>query len=148
MTAPESGPTSPPATRFLDREIPTWLGLCLIGGVFLLVVYAIMPNPAIERSKIGAASGDIGAFNSALALYSVDITAKQFPMTLRQLLDDNAVGWAGPYMATIGPDPWGNEYLYTGGAASYTILSIHDDEKNKSETIRYVLNDGILSTLP
>lgn len=138
--------------------MPGWIvGLIVVicVGVIALPVCGIMAAvaipkllSAIEKSKIGAASGDLGAFNSALALYQVDIMAKRFPTTMNQLLTDNAAGWSGPYMATISPDPWNNAYTYTTGASNYTIMSVHTSEYNRSETIRYILGDGILSTLP
>lgn len=117
----------------------------VVGLIFAL---PIIFSGGLERSGVGAASGDIGAFNSALALYQVDLKAKTFPTTMGQLLSDNAPGWSGPYLATISADPWGNTYTYTGGASNYTILSIHHSDYHKSETVRYILGEGILSTLP
>lgn len=42
----------------------------------------------------------------------------------------------------------GGTLTYTGGASNYTILSIHQSDYHKSETVRYILGEGILSTLP
>ncbi len=102
-----------------------------------------------EKSKPGATMGDISAMNSALALYQVDVECKQFPATtLMQLYSDNAAGWAGPYMATITPDPWGNAYTYTSDGTNYTLQSVHDSDYNKSETIRYIAAGGKMESLP
>ena len=92
--------------------------------------------------------GDIGALNSALQLYQTDVKAKRYPSTIVQLVSDSTAGWDGPYMATITPDPWNNQYIYTTNGISYTIQSIHDSENDKSETIRYCLGTGVMETIP
>ena len=104
---------------------------------------------AIEKSKVGAASGNIGAFNEALSLYQVDANPKVVPATsLNQLISDNISGWHGPYMATITADAWGNSYVYSSSGSNYTIQSLHDSDYNKAETIRYCTNTGVIESLP
>ena len=108
------------------------------------------PGRAQEIRCLNDASADIGAFNSALALYQVDLPSQRFPgTTLMQLYSDNATGWAGPYMATITNDPWGNHYTYTSSGSDYTIQSVHNSESlHDRETIRYVYNSGVVEMCP
>jgi len=109
-----------------------------------LSVYA-----TLERLKIGAATGTIGAFNSALKLYREDVTSGQLPEHLVQVVDDDVDGWGGPYMATITHDPWGNDYIYRANGTDYTLMSIHDQFYfDNSETIRYNLSNGEITYLP
>ena len=124
-------------------------GLAVGGMVLCFVVAVSNPVGAGEKSGVGAAAGDIGAYNSALALYQADVQCKQYPTaTLRQLVSDNEAGWAGPYIATITTDPWKNQYTYTSDGTDYTIQSIHDSAHDKSETIRYCFSTGVMESLP
>src|SRR3989339_382006 len=94
-----------------------WLGMLTI----LPIHSALTMRPhSIGQSKTGAAMGDIGALNSALQLYQTDVKAKRYPSTIVQLVSDSTAGWDGPYMATITPDPWNNQYIYTTNGISYT----------------------------
>ncbi len=132
-----------------EKEVALRFALVLV----VLVLEFFGPHLAkfdlYKPSKCGAAAGDIGAMNSALALYQVDVECKQFPATtLIQLYSDNAAGWSGPYMATITADPWDNAYVYTSDGTNYTIQSVHDSDYNKSETIRYVANVGAMESIP
>lgn len=117
----------------------------LVAAVVILAVVAPAPaSSTSEKSTIGSASGDIGAFNSALALYQVDTDS--FPTTqqgLHVLLQSNVAGWSGPYMATISPDPWGFEYQYESDGADYTISLSHTRESGIM--LRYNLAAGQLS---
>ncbi|HNW91436.1 MAG TPA: type II secretion system protein GspG [bacterium] len=135
------------------RQASTNPLVLVLAGVLVVAVLAFCGRALIPcgepRSKVGAAAGDIGAFNSALALYQVDVKVQQFPATtLMQLYSDNADGWAGPYMATITDDPWGNRYVYTSDGSTYTIQSLHNASYNKSETIRYIFNLGVMESYP
>lgn len=132
-----------------------WVVGCLTLAIVALLICGLaatcsrLPHfGTIEKAKVGAAAGDIGAFNSALALYQVDVQCKQFPVTLLQLYSDNAAGWSGPYMATITPDPWDNAYTYTSDGSNYTIQSVHDASSDKSETIRYIFAQGMMESIP
>lgn len=135
-----------------DYKISTSVGFGIIAIVLILVFGIgtyIQNSSHIEKSPVGAASGDIGTFNSALALYQVDVAGKQFPATtLMQLYSDNAFGWAGSYMATITKDPWNNQYTYTSDGTNYTIQSVHDSENDKSETVRYCFGTGVMESMP
>lgn len=129
----------------------TLIELLVVVAIIGILAAVAIPKllSAIEKSKVGASAGDIGAFNSALALYQVDIKAKCFPTsTLMQLYSDAATGWAGAYMATIAQDPWGNQYTYTGSTQNYTIASLHKSDYKKSETIRYCMNTGVMESIP
>lgn len=118
------------------------------GGPAAFVGYHI--RSSIEQMKIGSATGDIGAFNSALELYQKDVDSRTYPTDFRQLLVDNSAGWLGPYIATISPDPWGNEYSYQSDGHDYTLLSVHEPFfcRVRAETVRYVLSEGKISLLP
>jgi len=136
-----------PAIRF------RWdlLGIGILLLLLLLLLLCVVPgNPhAIEKSKIGAALGDIGAFNSALALYQIDVSDSQFPRTtLLQLVSNSAPEWNGPYMATITNDPWDNCYTYTSDGTSYTVQSLHVGDEYNSETIRYTFANGVVEEIP
>ena len=138
-----------PTTSPCVSRVPLKFGyLVAVIVVFLHVVHMVLFGGGGESSPVGWTAGDIGAFNSALALYQVD-TDSQFPKsTLMQLVSDNAPGWAGPYMATIASDPWNNAYTYTSNGTDYTIKSVHDSDYNRSETIRYVFSTGVMESLP
>jgi len=125
--------------------------LVLLGaGVIGMVAAIAMPKlmAAVEKAKCGAACGDIGAYNSALALYQVDVRSKEYPQDLHQLVSDDVSGWSGPYVARITEDPWGGDYIYTSNGSTYTLQVVHDSEYDKSETIRYCINTGVMETLP
>ena len=62
-----------------------------------------------------------------------------------QLVSDGESGWQGPYMATIKLDPWGKDYVYTGGANDYTIMSVPGTDANTVNTIKYVASLGKMS---
>ncbi|HNW93136.1 MAG TPA: type II secretion system protein GspG [bacterium] len=141
-------------TRESDKRGDHYCGVFFFVGILLAVELLTMHIPKLmsvsEKTPAGAASGDISAFNSALALYQVDCDSHPFPATtLMQLYSDNAAGWAGPYMATITNDPWGNCYTYTSNGTDYTILTIHiSNNTHKSETIRYVFSSGVMESYP
>ncbi len=124
-----------------------WGVAVILIGIFAAIALPKIPC-SVERSKNGAASGDIGAFNSALALYRVDVSDALFPGTLGQLLTDTAPGWSGPYVATITRDPWGNDYAYTSNGSDYTICSVHDAQNDQAETIRYIASLGAMEYIP
>lgn len=149
----------PVAPGTAKNGFPVWgIVLIVIGGLVLVGVPVIgilaavsIPklHSAIERSKVGAAGGDIGAFNSALALYQVDVRSQTFPtVTLNQLYYDNVPGWSGPYMATIVPDPWGNAYEYVSDGHDYYVQSVHRSDFHRAETIRYVFSTGMMESIP
>ncbi len=132
-----------------------WVVGCLTVTILVLLVCGLAITPtrctrfgSIEKDMCGAAAGDIGAFNSALALYQVDVQCKQFPVTLLQLYSDNAAGWSGPYMATITPDPWDNAYTFTSDGSNYTLQSVHDSDFDRAETIRYIFAQGVMESIP
>ena len=110
----------------------------MIWCVPVLIMVLFLPATAwstTERSNTGMAASDIGAFNSALALYQVDV--RGFPDTLAQLIGDNARGWAGPYMATISNDPWGFPYNYAKiGDSDYSIGLSHTHESGHDANYR------------
>lgn len=122
------------------------------GRLLLAVVIILCVVPEVratsERSSFGAAHGDIGAFNSALALYQVDVDSKCFPDTLAKLLRDDVPGWSGPYMATITRDPWGCDYQYQSNGKDYTISLSHSRESGID--IHYCMSQGVMvdSSLP
>lgn len=163
VTCPHCGyalaaPVSP-APKPAAKGFPVWGIVLIVAGVLALVSMLLLgimgavaiPKllSAIEKSKVGAAAGDIGAFNSALALYQVDVQSKTFPTgSLNQLYYDNVPGWAGPYMATIVPDPWGNAYEYVSNGREYYIQSVHRSDYHRAETIRYVFSNGVTESLP
>lgn len=129
----------------------TLIELLVVVAIIGILAAVAIPKllSAIEKSKVGASAGDIGAMNSAMALYQVDVTCKKFPSTtLLQLVSDNAGGWSGPYMATITTDPWDNAYTFTSAGSSYTVQSLHNSDYNKSETVRYCSNSGVMESLP
>lgn len=140
--------------RIWAYQVPNIVGTGMILLSFLVSCGGLQISNQMARGDrrarflAGAASADIGAFNSALALYQTNCTTKQFPTQLTQLVSDTAAGWAGPYLATINNDPWGNEYIYTGVADNYTLLSIHDAGKPQAQTIRYIKSDGYITMLP
>ena len=156
---PETNTGAATGSPVAKKAFPTWLIAVIVGGVLLLglviivivgVFFALGPRmfSGIEKAKVGAASGDIGAFNSALALYQVDVTSQTYPASLYQLCNDNVPGWAGPYMATISPDPWNNSYQYLSDGTDYEIQSVHKSDTGRSETIRYKLSTGMMESLP
>lgn len=123
-------------------------GALTLGTGYCFLLLALLSD-SHGNSPVNMASGDIGALNSALALYQVDVQCKQFPATtLMQLYSDNAAGWAGPYMATITPDPWNSAYTYSSDGISYTIQSVHDSPYNRSETLRYCSATGMMESIP
>lgn len=126
--------------------------VAIVALYVLSFVWLVWRNPT-AKNKVGAAAGDIGACNSALALYQVHLQAGRtdthFPTaSLCQLVSNNAKGWAGPYMATITKDPWDNAYTYTSNGNNYTIQSVHESEYHRSETIRYVFSAGVMESIP
>lgn len=79
----------------------------------------------IDSAKCDGAESELQYTGEALQLYRRDVSTGVYPTTLTQLVSDNAPGWAGPYLATIQPDPWSNQYAYTTDGNTYTIQSVH-----------------------
>jgi len=118
--------------------------IIIFTSCFLFVLVSINPCYATsEKSRVGAATGDIGAMNSAIALYHVD--TNKYPTTLYQLVSDNSTGWSGPYMATITTDPWGYEYMYESHGDSYTAGVSHAKESGLN--IIYHSDPGVFEQL-
>lgn len=137
-----------PLPAFHDDQVVYALVAKMLPKAEVFAALFGQPEPvtaAIERNKCYAAAGDIGAFNSALALYQVDVG--RYPGKLQQVVRDSAPGWSGPYMNAIPRDPWGNNYSYRSQAGDYTIQSIHVTADG-SKTIRYNLDRGVSETLP
>jgi len=139
-------------TRKSDNQGKRYCGIFFLVGALLAAEFLFINVPKLigapEKSTVGTAAGDIGAFNSALVLYQVDCDSEFPRTTLMQLYSDNAAGWAGPYMATITDDPWENSYTYTTSGTDYTIQTIHINNIHKSETIRYVFSSGVMESYP
>jgi len=103
----------------------------------------------IEKSKIGAAHGDIRAMVNALENYARDTSDSSYPnVSLTQLVNDNSTAWRGPYIARITGDPWGNDYIYSSNGRTYTVQSVHESDENWAETIRYCLATGEIEAIP
>lgn len=87
----------------------------------------------IGKSEIKTAKAQIGAFESALDQYRLDIG--RYPTTEQGLAalvtrPANEPKWAGPYLKkAIPPDPWGRPYLYRlpGEQGDYDIVSYGKD---------------------
>ncbi len=79
----------------------------------------------IDSMKCIGAEADLTNYAKELQQYRTDVSTGTYPATLLQLYSDNAPGWSGPYLATITPDPWDNQYTYTTDGAAYTLQTVH-----------------------
>ncbi|HNW94130.1 MAG TPA: type II secretion system protein GspG [bacterium] len=146
-TTPATDSAGQPARK---RHVYTVV-ICLVLLVGLttagIIIHSVFMT--LDRLKINAARGDIGAYNSALALYHDDVNSHRYPAALQQLCSDNAAGWAGPYMATVTNDPWDNAYQYHATGGSYSICSVHHTlGAGQGITVRYTLGDTEIAILP
>ena len=97
-------------------------GFTLVEMLLVLVILATLAAivyPKVmgrsEQARVTAARTQIASFKTALDSFEVD-TGK-FPVGRNGLMDlvqqpRDVVGWHGPYLENIPPDPWGNAYLY------------------------------------
>lgn len=109
---------------------------------------APVPQRQASDPELDRACADIRKFNSALALYQVDVASSEFPRrSLRQLVADNVQGWAGPYLTELPADPWGNSYQYVSAGGNYTIQARWQTEAG-DKTVRYIFNIGHIQCLP
>jgi general secretion pathway protein G len=97
----------------------TLIELLLVIVIIATLAAIVVPQLAGsgEKGRVGAAKGQITAFETALDLYEVDCGA--YPTTaqgfeaLRTAPSPAPKGWKGPYMKKEIPlDPWGNPYQY------------------------------------
>lgn len=65
----------------------------------------------VDSSKRKAAYAQLQSFETALNTYRLDVG--NYPDSLQELRQSNAMGWDGPYLPkSIPKDPWNNDYVY------------------------------------
>jgi general secretion pathway protein G len=94
----------------------------------IIAMLAVMVAPNIFNQQAGAqrdaAISQISSLQAALDMYRLDIGG--YPDGLEGLVENDTgrASWNGPYLrGTVPADPWGNNYVYTPGAAAFGIKS-------------------------
>ncbi|MCA9166444.1 MAG: type II secretion system major pseudopilin GspG [Planctomycetales bacterium] len=114
-------------------------GFTLMEVLLVLVILVILGSmagvfirTAQRNARLDAARAQIGAFESAIKMYELNV--QSYPseseglQSLRQP-SGNVPGWSGPYLDREVPlDPWQNPYQYEcDGADYYRIWSMGPD---------------------
>lgn len=101
-------------------------GFTLVEVLLVLVILVVIASLAVtaygpiqKRAYINAAKTQIGAFETPLETYRLDVgdypSTEQGLLALREAPSDlpNEEKWAGPYLGkNVPPDPWDQPYQY------------------------------------
>jgi general secretion pathway protein G len=122
------GPRRPRAFTLVELL----LVLVILGVLAAIVVPKFTGRT--QEARITAARTQISSFGTALDAFEVD--NGYYPKGKDGLLalvqqPREAVGWKGPYLKEIPPDPWGNAYIYEcpgkNNPTSYDLVSLGPD---------------------
>ena len=120
-------------------------GLTLIEITIVIVILGLLASfiaprvlNAPDKAKVAKAKLEIGALETALGGYAIDIgdypTVEQNLQALWQVPNPEPENWSGPYInKPIFTDPWGNNYIYvypgTRAGYDYDLSSLGKDGK-------------------
>ncbi len=103
-------------------QIKSHSGFSFLELVVVIAIMAVLGAIAIptymafaEKARKGTAAENIRVLKNAITQFNLDVGSN--PRSLKELVErptDEArkARWHGPYIESLTPDPWGNDYVY------------------------------------
>lgn len=127
---------------FSFLELVVVIAIMAVLGAIAIPTYMAFAN----KARKGSAAENIRVMKNAVMQYNLDVGSN--PRALNELVerptdDARKARWHGPYIESLQPDPWGNDYVYRltpGQKNPYELYSMGSsgDEGEKEERIGIV----------